>query len=92
MRNILSGVLLGSADLLDDYVMKNAFEYEEELAELRATIAELETKLNNAINLDFERRAEIERLNITRPVHANAPADSGTHPHNDGLDDYRREV
>lgn len=33
-----------------------------ELAELQATITELETKLNNAINLDFERRAEIERL------------------------------
>jgi len=25
----------------------------------------------------------------TRPSHANAPADSGTHPHNDGLDSYR---
>lgn len=24
-----------------------------------------------------------------RPSHANAPADSGTHPHNDGLDSYR---
>lgn len=138
--------------------------------ELQATIAQLETKLNNAINLDFERRAEIERLKggkiecgacpgcenecrldrdspqvgdevfyigeplrnssatqlvasqpapvsvvcekcsgegkvlihtvcgaahktcdacTTRPSHANAPADSGTHPHNDGLDDYR---
>lgn len=33
-----------------------------ELAELQATIAQLETKLNNAINLDFERRAEIEKL------------------------------
>ena len=33
-----------------------------ELAELQATIARLETKVNNAINLDFERRAEIERL------------------------------
>jgi hypothetical protein len=174
-----------------------------ELAELQATIAQLETKLNNAINLDFERRAEIERLtadlkirdreleiaaeyhsdlqvenerlkggqgeavalsvwygpmpesngksnwtailhrkgypiwegscitldrseypdrvryeadraryligelehdpDITsydedkhsgyvRPSHANAPADSGTHPHNDGLDDYRVKV
>ena len=37
-------------------------EAENELAELQATIARLETKLNNAINLDFERRAEIERL------------------------------
>jgi hypothetical protein len=35
-----------------------------ELAELQATIAQLETKLNNAINLDFERRAEIERLKL----------------------------
>lgn len=120
-----------------------------ELAELQATIDQLETKLNNAINLDFERREEIERLKTacskefqsveqlkveierlkggqgepvawivtdmngdsyfaydkqtpddeplyashpapdTRPSHANAPADSGTHPHNDGLDDYR---
>lgn len=40
-----------------------------ELAELQATIAQLESKLNNALNLDFERRetiaqqtAEIERL------------------------------
>jgi hypothetical protein len=40
-----------------------------ELAELQATIARLETQVNNAINLDFERRetiaqltAEIERL------------------------------
>ena len=33
-----------------------------ELAELQATIAQLESKLNRAINLDFERRAEIERL------------------------------
>lgn len=33
-----------------------------ELAELQATIAQLESKLNNAINLDFERRAEIDRL------------------------------
>lgn len=33
-----------------------------ELAELQATIATLESKLNNAINLDFERRTEIERL------------------------------
>lgn len=24
-----------------------------------------------------------------RPQHNDAPADSGTHPHNDGLDDYR---
>jgi hypothetical protein len=63
MHNLLSGVLLGPADLLDNYAMKNAFEYEEELAELQATIAKLEKKLNNAINLDFERRAEIERLN-----------------------------
>lgn len=29
------------------------------------------------------------QINTTRPSHANAPADSGTHPHNDGLDDYR---
>jgi hypothetical protein len=29
---------------------------------LQATIAQLESKLNRAINLDFERRAEIERL------------------------------
>jgi hypothetical protein len=33
-----------------------------ELAELQATITELETKLNNAINLDFERRETITRL------------------------------
>jgi hypothetical protein len=31
----------------------------------------------------------VAALNTTRPSHANAPADSGTHPHNDGLDDYR---
>jgi hypothetical protein len=30
--------------------------------ELQATIARLESKLNRAINLDFERRAELERL------------------------------
>ena len=33
-----------------------------ELAELQATIARLESKLNNAINLDFERRETIARL------------------------------
>jgi len=34
----------------------------DELIEARATIAQLETKLNNAINLDFERRTDIARL------------------------------
>lgn len=35
---------------------------------------------------------EVTRLNSTRPAHANQPqgtGPSGTHPHNDGLDDYR---
>jgi hypothetical protein len=158
-------------------LVSRCLEHADTVAELQATIAQLETKLNNAINLDFERRAEIERLKggqgeavammidgregepcvwfsrppngtklfasqpapvavpkgwklvpevatlemknagwqecerqgvdpesiemqtiwtamqmsspNTRPSHANAPADSGTHPHNDGLDDYR---
>lgn len=45
-----------------DYTITGYYAAPPELAELQATIAQLESKLNNAINLDFERRAEIDRL------------------------------
>ncbi|MNU38967.1 hypothetical protein D3C71_276510 [compost metagenome] len=44
------------------WVAYKEFSAPPELAELQATIAQLETKLSNALNLDFERRTEIERL------------------------------
>lgn len=46
----------------DAHAFKPLFDSPPELAELQATIARLETQVAKAINLDFERRAEIERL------------------------------
>ena len=45
-----------------EVLMVRADEHDRELAELQATIARLESKLNRAINLDFERREEIAKL------------------------------
>ena len=65
--NFYSGPL--TQESLAAYQVKPVYEAPPELAELQATIARLESKLNRAINLDFQRRetiaqqaAEIERL------------------------------
>lgn len=47
--------------------------------------------IDSAGTVLYQREAS-QPIPDTRPSHANAPANSGAHPHNDGLDDYRGKV